>query len=67
MRLFSSISPRVYGQGTTLDEALIATLHWTVIEPLISMYTVMTAKIRLATENLSELLIKEELFPKKIE
>lgn len=52
MGLFASVSPRVYGQGTALNKALIAVLYSAMIRPLIGVDAIMAAEIRLAIEGL---------------
>lgn len=46
------MGPRVNGQGTTLDKALVAVGHGTVVWPLIGMNAVVSTQVRLAIERL---------------
>lgn len=52
MRLFPGMCPRMHGQRTALNEALIAVLNGTVIGSLIGMYSIMSAEIGFAIERL---------------
>lgn len=52
MGLFASVGPRVYGQGTALNEALIAVLYGAMIRALIGVDAIMATEIRLAIERL---------------
>lgn len=52
MGLFASVGPRMYGQGTALNKALVAVLYGALIRPLICMNAIMAAEIRLAIERL---------------
>lgn len=52
MWLLAGMGPRVNGQGTTLDKALVAVGHGTVVWPLIGMNAVVSTQVRLAIERL---------------
>lgn len=56
MRLLPSVSPRMYGQGATLDEAFVAILDGTMIRAFIGMYTIMATKVGLAIKRLATVL-----------
>ena len=60
MRLFARVGPRVYGQGTALNKALVAVLYGTMIRPLISVYAVMATEIGFAIERLPNRLEYDE-------
>lgn len=45
MWLFTSMSPRMHGQGTALDETFVTILHSAVVGSFICMYSIMTAEI----------------------
>lgn len=49
-RLFTCVRPRVDGQGTSLDEALVAAFHATAIWPLICVDAVVSAEVGVAME-----------------
>lgn len=50
MRLLASVSPRIYSQGTTLDETLVAIPHGATIGPYVSVYLIIAVEIRMAVE-----------------
>jgi hypothetical protein len=50
--LFASVGPRMYGQGTSLNKALVTICDHAMIKPLIGVYVIMAAEIRLAFERL---------------
>lgn len=45
MGLFASVGPRVYGQSTALNEALVAVLYGAMIRPLIGVDAIMATEI----------------------
>lgn len=45
VRLFASMGTRVHGQGTALNETLVAILDITVIRSLIGVYAIMATEI----------------------
>lgn len=49
-RLFTRVRSRVDGQGTSLDEALVAAFHATAIWPLICVDAVVSAEVGVAME-----------------
>lgn len=57
MRFFACMSSRMHGQGTALDEALIAILHCAMIWPLIGVDAIMATEIRLAIKGLEHVSI----------
>jgi hypothetical protein len=46
------VGPRMYGQGTSLNKALVTICDHAMIKPLIGVYVIMAAEIRLAFERL---------------
>jgi hypothetical protein len=52
--LFASMNLRVYSQSATLNEAFVAVLYTAIIGPLLSVYPIVTAEIRLVMERLRE-------------
>lgn len=55
MRLLASVGPRVYGQGTALNKALVAVLYGAMIRPLIGVNAIMATEIGFAIEGLNRL------------
>lgn len=56
MRLLASVGPRVYGQGTALNKALVAVLYGAMIRPLIGVNAIMATEIGFAIEGLRTML-----------
>ena len=52
MGFLPSMRSRMDSQRTSLNEALVAIFHCTVVRPFVGMYAIMSAKIRLAIERL---------------
>lgn len=51
-RLFTGVRSRVDGQGTSLDEALVAAFHGAAIWPLVCVDAVVSAEVGVAMEGL---------------
>jgi hypothetical protein len=57
MGLFAGVCPRVHGQGTPLDEALVAVLEHAVIRTFVGVYSIVSAEVGLAVEGLTGVLV----------
>lgn len=55
--LLARVSPRMDGQGTALNEALVAVCNGALIRSLIGVNAIMATEVRLAIEGLTGLVL----------